>query len=74
LIRRSSAGRALSSLVAHRDLTPFDEAGDQRPLLTHSSSSIASNAGHFKMGAQHYFISHALTGDNLGLEAIDDGL
>lgn len=33
-----------------------------------------SNAGHFKMGAQHYFISHALKGDNIGLEAIDDGL
>src|SRR5450755_5001636 len=33
-----------------------------------------SNAGHFKMGAQHYFISHALKGDNVGLEAIDDGL
>ena len=25
-------------------------------------------------GAQHYFISHALKGDNIGLEAIDDGL
>lgn len=33
-----------------------------------------SNAGHFKMGAQHYFISHALKGDNIGLEPIDDGL
>ena len=33
-----------------------------------------SNAGHFKMGAQHYFISHALKGDNIGLEVIDDGL
>jgi hypothetical protein len=26
------------------------------------------------MGAQHYFISHALKGDNIGLEPIDDGL
>jgi hypothetical protein len=33
-----------------------------------------SNAGHFKMGAQHHFISHALKGDYLGLEAIDDGV
>jgi putative transposase len=33
-----------------------------------------SNAGHFRMGAQHYFISHALKDDNIGLEAIDDGL
>ena len=33
-----------------------------------------SNAGHFKMGAQHYFISHALKGDNIGLEPIDDGI
>jgi hypothetical protein len=33
-----------------------------------------SNAGHFKKGAQHYFISHALKGDYIGLEAIDDGL
>ena len=37
-------------------------------------SILLSNAGHFKMGAQHYFISHALKGDNIGLEAIDDGL
>ena len=33
-----------------------------------------SNAGHFKMGAQHHFISHALKGDNVGLEAVDDGV
>lgn len=33
-----------------------------------------SNAGHFKIGAQHYFISHALKGDYIGLEEIDDGL
>jgi transposase InsO family protein len=33
-----------------------------------------SNAGHFRMGAQHYFISHALKGDNIGLESVDDGI
>jgi len=33
-----------------------------------------SNAGHFKLGAQHHFISHALKGDYLGLEEIDDGV
>ena len=38
------------------------------------SDGVSPDAGHFKMGAQHHFISHALKGDNIGLEAIDDGL
>jgi putative transposase len=33
-----------------------------------------SNAGHFRLGTQQLFISHALRGDYLGLEEIDDGL
>ena len=33
-----------------------------------------SNAGEFKIGAQHRFLSQALKGDHIGLEAIDDGL
>lgn len=33
-----------------------------------------SNAGEFKIGAQHRFLSQALKGDHVGLESIDDGL
>lgn len=33
-----------------------------------------SNAGEFRLGAQHRFLSQALKGDHIGLEPIDDGL
>ncbi len=33
-----------------------------------------SNSGEFKLGAKHRFLSQALKGDHIGLEAIDDGL
>ena len=33
-----------------------------------------SNAGEFKLGAQHRFPSQAIKGDHIGLEPIDDGL
>jgi len=33
-----------------------------------------SNAGEFKIGQRHRFLSQALNGENIGLEAIDDGV
>ena len=33
-----------------------------------------SNAGEFKIGRRHRFLSQALNGENIGLEAIDDGV
>jgi hypothetical protein len=40
----------------------------------HFELRLVSNAGHFRMGSQQHFISHALRGDHVGLEPIDDGL
>ena len=33
-----------------------------------------SNAGEFRLGAKHRFLSQAIKGDHIGLEPIDDGL
>ena len=41
---------------------------------SHFELRRVSNAGHFRLGAQQIFISHALRGDYLGLDEIDDGL
>jgi len=41
---------------------------------SHFELRRVSNAGHFRLGAHQIFISHALRGDHLGLEEIDDGL
>lgn len=41
---------------------------------SHFELRPVSNAGHFRLGAPQIFISHALRGDDLGLEEIDDGL
>jgi len=41
---------------------------------SHFELRRVSNAGHFRLGAQQIFISHALRGDHVGLEEIDDGL
>ena len=41
---------------------------------SHFELRRVSNAGEFKLGAQHRFISQALKGDYIGLEEIDDGI
>ena len=53
---------------------PFPNRLSSPEYPGHFELRRVSNAGHFKMGAQHHFISHALKGDYLGLEAIDDGV
>jgi putative transposase len=53
---------------------PYPDRIEPPAYPGHFELRRVSNAGHFKMGAQHYFISHALKGDNVGLEPIDDGL
>jgi transposase InsO family protein len=53
---------------------PFPTRLARPEYPSHFELRRVSNAGHFRLGALQIFISHALRGDQVGLEEIDDGL
>ena len=53
---------------------PYPDRIEPPEYPGHFEVRRVSNAGEFKLGAQHRFLSQALKGDHIGLEPIDDGL
>jgi putative transposase len=69
-----SARRRASSVAVGSVSSPISRPHRLPEYPGHFEVRRVSNAGEFKLGAQHRFLSQALKGDHIGLEPVDDGL